>query len=619
MATKNNLIAQITEPPLDNRPLPVPDQSKENSLVQTFEPYEQPSTSTTHHSSRGRGGGRGRGGAHRSATNNENDEDQGWINPSQQRKNIRQRKKQRKLRELKLDMNNLNEMNTNTFPKYYSVKFPRKDIDNDIPSIAVDKDIHSNIGKPKNIKKQNKDTLLIEVQSENQGKKVMQIKKLGGLEVQVTEHKALNQCKGTVVSRAMSNSTIEELTEALADQKVINVERMKIMKNGELIETHRYIITFDKPDLPPVVRITSWHIEPIDLFIPTPMRCLNCQRIGHTKKRCRRNEPTCSQCSEEGHISKECRKTPPKCINCGQEHNSMNKTCPYFQFKREVIATVTKEKLTFQEAEEKVKDTFRENEKQYSFAVKRNTPRENNQTEQQTGATALPEKTLPPLREMVVDEPDTMVKQTTDNKNEKDATKQSTKETTTTEDSTDNQSQHQKVKDNSLQPEKKLEASTTNETGTRNQENMVEDTTANTNKAHKGSQEKQTQGSMKRGPEHFSPVKQDNRKKVNVENTAKIPVLGASNSSGAGWRDLRLQPPPPPPDKPPPFGSAKPQTKEPDRHRGRSYDRDKDNSGRPSRSESRGRNGRNPSKEEVDHSVWRGQCPKYPNQDYRPG
>ena len=47
----------------------------------------------------------------------------------------------------------------------------------------------------------------------------MEIKKLGGLEVQVTEHKALNQCKGTVVSRAMSNSTIEELTEALTDQK----------------------------------------------------------------------------------------------------------------------------------------------------------------------------------------------------------------------------------------------------------------------------------------------------------------------------------------------------------------------------------------------------------------
>ena len=66
------------------------------------------------------------------------------------------------------------------------------------------------------------------MQSENQGKKIMQIKKLGDLEVKVAEHEALNQCKGTAVSRAMSNSTIEELIEALADQKEINVERMKL-------------------------------------------------------------------------------------------------------------------------------------------------------------------------------------------------------------------------------------------------------------------------------------------------------------------------------------------------------------------------------------------------------
>ena len=49
---------------------------------------------------------------------------------------------------------------------------------------------------------------------------------------------------------------------------------MKIMKNGELIETHIYINTFYKPDLSPAVRITSLHIEPIDLFIPTPIRCM---------------------------------------------------------------------------------------------------------------------------------------------------------------------------------------------------------------------------------------------------------------------------------------------------------------------------------------------------------
>ena len=50
-------------------------------------------------------------------------------------------------------------------------------------------------------------------------KKRMQIKKLGGLEVQVTEQKALNGCKGATVSKAMSSSTKEEVTKALVHKK----------------------------------------------------------------------------------------------------------------------------------------------------------------------------------------------------------------------------------------------------------------------------------------------------------------------------------------------------------------------------------------------------------------
>ena len=64
-------------------------------------------------------------------------------------------------------MNNLNERNTNNFPKYNSVRLPRKDIENNTTSVPIDEDICSNIGTSKNIKKQNKDTLLIEVRSKN--------------------------------------------------------------------------------------------------------------------------------------------------------------------------------------------------------------------------------------------------------------------------------------------------------------------------------------------------------------------------------------------------------------------------------------------------------------------
>ena len=106
----------------------VPDQSKENSLVQFLVPCEQRSTSTTHHSSRDRGGGPWRGAGHRSATNTENYEDQGQINASQQPKN----NQRWKLEEQKLEINSWNETNPNTFPNYYPIWFQRKDFDSDI-------------------------------------------------------------------------------------------------------------------------------------------------------------------------------------------------------------------------------------------------------------------------------------------------------------------------------------------------------------------------------------------------------------------------------------------------------------------------------------------------------
>ena len=53
----------------------------------------------------------------------------------------------------------------------------------------------------------------------------------------------------------------------------------------------------------------------------------------------------------------------------------------------------------------------------------------------------------------------------------------STKEAKTTEVSIDNQPQHQREKNNSLQPEEKFEATTTNETRICSHEATVEDTT----------------------------------------------------------------------------------------------------------------------------------------------
>ena len=285
--------------------------------------------------------------------------------PTRSHSSQRHRKtKQKKIKRLLLISNGNQE--THHFKKFYSVKFPRLDLDTKLNVIATDKDLKAKIGNPSMIKKQNRDTLLIEVKSDAQGNKLKEITALHDQPVQVTEHKTLNTCKGTVYSETMSNSSLQELQDALKDQQVSKIERMKRRVNGVLKDTHRHIITFNKPDLPQVIKLTDWHHELIDLYIPNPMRCMNCKRLGHTKKWCRRSSPTCSKCAEEHDPALGCNK-PLRCVNCSEEHNALERKCPFYQFKCEVLATQTRKRVSFPEAEEEVRERFRQDGKQFRF------------------------------------------------------------------------------------------------------------------------------------------------------------------------------------------------------------------------------------------------------------
>ena len=68
--------------------------------------------------------------------------------------------------------------------------------------------------------------------------------------VTIEVRRTLNHCKGTIVSEPNTNSSIEKLK----PQNFYNVKRTKTGRNGELFESNRNIITFDKPHLLLIVR-----------------------------------------------------------------------------------------------------------------------------------------------------------------------------------------------------------------------------------------------------------------------------------------------------------------------------------------------------------------------------
>merc|ERR1712055_193526 len=62
-----------------------------------------------------------------------------------------------------------------------------------------------------------------------------------------------------------------------------------------------------------------------------------------------------------------CCNKPLRCVNCSEEHNALERKCPFYQFKCEVLATQTRKRVSFPEAEEEVRERFRQDGKQFRF------------------------------------------------------------------------------------------------------------------------------------------------------------------------------------------------------------------------------------------------------------
>ena len=282
------------------------------------------------------------------------------------RNNRNRQQKQRQAAKLYTDESN----NIRNYDKFYSIQFPGAPLEKSNP-IAIEKALKNKAGNfADRIRKQNKNTLLVKVCNQQQGATVKEIKEIAGYPVDVRPHNSLNQSKGTLYSETMSSCTKEELEDTLRPQGAIKIERMNRKLNGVITPTHRYIITFNKPDLPQSIKLSDWHYELIEQYIPTPMQCVKCQKFGHTQKWCRREVAICARCSQEGHQAGTCN-NDPKCANCEGKHKSMDKKCPLYVFKSEVLATQARVKCLYQEAENEVKDKYRELGKTYSFVVRR--------------------------------------------------------------------------------------------------------------------------------------------------------------------------------------------------------------------------------------------------------
>ncbi|GBM83107.1 hypothetical protein AVEN_73103-1 [Araneus ventricosus] len=208
--------------------------------------------------------------------------------------------------------------------------------------------------------------LLVEVASRKQAQQVLKLTSLSTIAISVHPHVTLNTSKGVITCGRLLNLSNEEITQELGGQGVNDVRRINIRRNGELMPTKHFILTFNTPRLPEYI-MAGYVRCSVRPYIANPLRYFKCQRFGHSKTNCL-GTLTCARCAAAGLESTDCTAVE-KCVNCDGKHTSFSRSCPKWKLEKEVVATKYKKNISFPEARRLVKAQTPPDGKSYASVV----------------------------------------------------------------------------------------------------------------------------------------------------------------------------------------------------------------------------------------------------------
>ena len=214
------------------------------------------------------------------------------------------------------------------FAKFLIIESTNKDKPiTSLSPFVIEKQIEALIGTVKSVKMLNQ-TLLVETTRKSQTENLLRTKTFFNLPVQVSEHKTLNSSKGIIRDRALKGESDDNIRENLQEQGVIAAKRFKVKKGHDFVDTNRILLTFNSVVPPKTLKI-FYRIIPVEMYVPNPLRCFNCQRFGHHENNCPVDiGSVCERCGKGGddHHTNQCT-NPAKCVNCGKDHLSRSSEC----------------------------------------------------------------------------------------------------------------------------------------------------------------------------------------------------------------------------------------------------------------------------------------------------
>ena len=191
--------------------------------------------------------------------------------------------------------------NNETFPRFLVIQSEEAKEITSLSLFVIEKQIEGLIGTPKSVKKLKNKTLLVETNRKSQSDNLLKTKTFFGLKVSVTEHKSLNTSKGIIRDRMLKGEKEDDIFEYLKEQGVVACKRFTIKKDHETVQTNTLLLTFNSVSVPKSLKI-FYRIVPVDVYVPNPLRCFNCQRFGHHETNCPVDiRSVCEKCGAGGH------------------------------------------------------------------------------------------------------------------------------------------------------------------------------------------------------------------------------------------------------------------------------------------------------------------------------
>ena len=165
--------------------------------------------------------------------------------------------------------------------------------------------------------------LLIEMSRKAHAENRLRTQTFHDLKVRVLLHSSLNSSRGVIRCPDLRGCSEQEIFEEIKTQDVTAVKRFRVRRDGQLKDTNTFVFNFNTTVLPSAIKIAFLRVN-VEVYIPNPLRCLNCQQYGHHDDSCKKH-PVCTKYGEQAKHHESLCKNPTKCANCGETHDANSK------------------------------------------------------------------------------------------------------------------------------------------------------------------------------------------------------------------------------------------------------------------------------------------------------